>query len=247
MNKEISILKLTNILPSWPAELMADSFWETIVTLILALLAALLCVGLGVCLLFPWGLSSSLSRPSIWSLVTGTEPQRQNILMRWSNLVIAFTISSGFLLRKKLPTFQMFFVTILNEQYAHSPCERCSEHLDFEANTHKLRAMGTRKEVRKKEEREKKDRHLPNIQGGVPGERFFLTSMFCFIKAANWAEMSREGKARRKVGGRQERGWEESISVTSHLAPSDVVTWVWSYLEMCMQMLPFDKLTKHFV
>lgn len=71
---------------------MADSFWETIVTLILALLAALLCVGLGVCLLFPWGLSSSLSRPSIWSLVTGTEPQRQNnIFMRWSKLVKSCT------------------------------------------------------------------------------------------------------------------------------------------------------------
>lgn len=43
----------------------ADSLWETMVTLILALLEALLGVGLGVCLLLPWDLSSSLSRPSI--------------------------------------------------------------------------------------------------------------------------------------------------------------------------------------
>lgn len=55
----------------------ADSLWETMVTFILALLEALLGVGLGVCLLLPWGLNSSLSRPSIWSLVTGTAPCKQ--------------------------------------------------------------------------------------------------------------------------------------------------------------------------
>lgn len=51
----------------------AVSPWETMVTLILARLEALVGVGLGVCLLFRWSLRSSLSRPSTWSLGTGTE------------------------------------------------------------------------------------------------------------------------------------------------------------------------------
>ena len=45
---------------------------------------------------------------------------------------------------------------------------------------------GNKKRGEKAEDRGKnRDRHLPKIQGGVPGGRFFLTSMFCFIKAAN--------------------------------------------------------------
>ncbi|TNN34176.1 hypothetical protein EYF80_055660 [Liparis tanakae] len=51
----------------------ADSLWETMVTLIFALLGALLGVGLGACLLLPWDLSSSRSRPSTWSLETQVE------------------------------------------------------------------------------------------------------------------------------------------------------------------------------
>lgn len=184
---------------------MADSFWETIVTLILALLEALLCVGLGICLLFPWGLSSSLSRPSIWSLVTGTEPPRQNNSIFYYEAAkvgqsLHNFIRIGHFFLKIYPIFQIiFFGATLNKPLVNSSSERSSTHSDFGGSTHKLRAMGTRKEVRKKEEREKKDRHLPNIQGGVPGGRFFLTSMFCFIKAANWAEMSWGKKPEEKL------------------------------------------------
>lgn len=73
-------VRIAGSVPSCAAGLMvppADSLWETMVTLILALLEALLGVGLGVCLLLPCDLSSSLSRPSIWSLVTGTAPRTQ--------------------------------------------------------------------------------------------------------------------------------------------------------------------------
>lgn len=73
-------VRIAGSVPSCAAGLMvppADSLWETMVTLILALLEALLGVGLGVCLLLPCDLSSSLSRPSIWSLVTGTAPRKQ--------------------------------------------------------------------------------------------------------------------------------------------------------------------------
>jgi len=38
---------------------------------------------------------------------------------------------------------------------------------------------------RRAKRRGERDRYLPKTQGGVPGGRFFLTSMFCFIKAAN--------------------------------------------------------------
>lgn len=61
-------VRIAGSVPSCAAGLMvppADSLWETMVTLILALLEALLGVGLGVCLLLPCDLSSSLSRPSI--------------------------------------------------------------------------------------------------------------------------------------------------------------------------------------
>lgn len=61
-----------------------------------------------------------------------------------------------------------------------------------------------------REERERRrDRHLPKIQGGLPGGRFFLTSMFCFIKAANWAGMnwkkSRKGKMKEEKRQRMRR------------------------------------------
>jgi len=44
---------------------------------------------------------------------------------------------------------------------------------------------GNQKRSERSGKREEMDRHSPKIQGGVPGGRFFLTSMFCFIKAAN--------------------------------------------------------------
>lgn len=61
--------------PSWAVEpaLPDASPWDTMVTLILALLEALLGVGLGVCLLLRWSLMSSRSKPSTCSLGTGTE------------------------------------------------------------------------------------------------------------------------------------------------------------------------------
>jgi hypothetical protein len=46
--------------------------------------------------------------------------------------------------------------------------------------------MSVMQEEENEEKRERRgDRYLPKTQGGVPGGRFFLTSMFCFIKAAN--------------------------------------------------------------
>lgn len=48
-----------------------------------------------------------------------------------------------------------------------------------------IKSMMERKETEGEKMNRKTDRHLPKIQGGVPGGRFFLTSMFCFIKAAN--------------------------------------------------------------
>lgn len=64
-----------------------------------------------------------------------------------------------------------------------------------------IRVMETRKEVKRHrgKRKGKRDRHLPKIQGGVPGGRFFLTSMFCFIKAANWAGMNWKKSRKRKL------------------------------------------------
>lgn len=123
-----------------------------------------------------------------WSLALNHQDKTTAFLLRgcqgWSKLAQLYQNWTFFL--KIYPKVQIsFFGATLNELLVNSSSERCSTHSDFGGYTHKLRVMGTRKEVRKKEEREKKDRHLPNIQGGVPGGRFFLTSMFCFIKAAN--------------------------------------------------------------
>lgn len=51
-----------------------------------------------------------------------------------------------------------------------------------------LAVRGRWQTERKRKERRKT--YLPKTQEGVPGGRFFLTSMFCFIKAANWAGMN---------------------------------------------------------
>lgn len=98
-----------------------------------------------------------------------------------------------------------------------------------------LAVRGRWQTERKRKERRKT--YLPKTQEGVPGGRFFLTSMFCFIKAANWAEINwkeRWKDSRKRV----EKGWKDSHVP---LCPSDVVT----ALTRCVQVNHFHHSISH--
>lgn len=165
---------------------MADSFCERIVTLILALLAALLCVGLGVCRLFTWGLSSSLSRPSIWSLVTGTESKtKQHFYKRLKVGRSLHNFNRGW-------TFKKLLTNITDVFWAINEC--CSAHSDFEAHTHKLVAMGTRKRSEKDRRKRKEGQTLTKYTRRGARRKIFPHKHVLFHKSSklSWNEL--EGK-----------------------------------------------------